>query len=321
MSTTIVQPDDQNKSKNDRSPAYPFISLKTAIERAKELYREEKRNPAPVPVVVKHWGYKEKSSGGIQTIAALKYYGLLIDTGSGDSRKVQLSDAGLKIAMDERTISPERDNLIKQAALRPKIYAKLWETWGSAMPSEENVNYYLRVELKFADNVVPNFIRGYKDTISFAKLTESDKVMAEDGSSANTGEGSYVPQVGDYVQWESQGVLQFKEPAKVLSISTDRAYAFVEGTSTGIPVKEMIRAAAPSKAPQSLAVRVPLLPQTNMHEDVYSLPEGRVVVQWPGTLSAESIQEVKDYLKLLERKIMRSTAKTSPPVDESGAAN
>ena len=189
MSTNIVQPEDQNKGKNDRSPAYPFISLKTAIDRAKELYKEEKRTPAPVSVVVKHWGYKEKSSGGIQTVAALKYYGLLTDTGSGDGRKVQLSDAGLKIVMDERTVSPERDNLIKQAALKPKIYAKLWEMWGSTMPSEENVNYYLRVELKFADNVVPNFIRGYKDTISFAKLTESDKVLGEDGKD----EDPYIP--------------------------------------------------------------------------------------------------------------------------------
>jgi hypothetical protein len=54
---------------------------------------------------------------------------------------------------------------------------------------------------------------------------------------------------------------------------------------------------------------LPLLQQTNMQEDVYSLPEGRIVVQWPTALSAESVQEVKDYLKLLERKIMRSTAK------------
>jgi hypothetical protein len=46
-----------------------------------------------------------------------------------------------------------------------------------------------------------------------------------------------------------------------------------------------------------------------MQEDVYSIPEGRLVVQWPASLSPESIEEIKGYLKLLEVKIKRSVAK------------
>lgn len=304
----IIQDDD--KKNKDRSPAFPFIGLKTAIERAKEFYDEEKRAAAPVTVAVKHWGYKEKSSGGIQTIAALKYFGLLTDTGSGDTRKVQLTDLGLRIVMDERTVSADRDALIKKAALMPKIYSRLWDQWGASMPSEENVRHHLRVDLKFSDSTVDSFIRGYKDTISFAKLTESDKVASEDGN-GEAGNAGYVPQVGDYVQWESQGALQFKEPVKVLSISTDHTHAFVEGSATGLPVGQLVRAAAPARVPvpQTTFSRITPVPQTNMQEDVYSLPEGRIVVQWPASLSKESVAEVKDYLKLLERKIVRSTAK------------
>ena len=52
-------------------------------------------------------------------------------------------------------------------------------------------------------------------------------------------------------------------------------------------------------------------PQTQgdrMQEDIYSLPEGRVVIQWPSELTPESIQDVKDWLKLVKRKISRSPA-------------
>src|ERR1700691_5263247 len=82
-------------------------------------------------------------------------------------------------------------------------------------------------------------------------------------------------------------------------------------TATGLPVNQLTRLDALSKEALSVSARsarllLPLLPQTTMQEDVYSLPEGRIVVQWPSALSAGSIKEVKDYLKLLERKIQGS---------------
>lgn len=181
MTASVAQAQETEKKSKDRSPAFPFISLRAAIDRAKEFYKEERRSAAPVSVAVKHWGYKEKSSGGIQTIAALKYFGLLSDTGSGDTRKVQLSDLGLRIVMDERTVSLERDALIKKAALLPKIYARLWNQWQTNIPSEETVRHHLRVDLKFSDTTVDTFIRGYKDTISFAKLTDSDTLSLSEG--------------------------------------------------------------------------------------------------------------------------------------------
>jgi hypothetical protein len=45
--------------------------------------------------------------------------------------------------------------------------------------------------------------------------------------------------IGDAVQWTSQGTDQFAEPRKIKSISEDGEYAFVEGSNTGIPVKEL----------------------------------------------------------------------------------
>jgi hypothetical protein len=43
-----------------------------------------------------------------------------------------------------------------------------------------------------------------------------------------------------------------------------------------------------------------------MKEDVFTLKEGDVILQWPETLSAESFQDLEDWTKLLLRKIKRS---------------
>jgi hypothetical protein len=308
--STVPHSPNAEKKKKDRSPAYPAINLKTALARAAELYAKERRNATPVVVAVKDWGYAEKSSGGIQTIAALKSYGLLSDGGSGPTRKVQLSDLGLRIVMDERLESPERDLLIKKAAITPKIHAMLWKKYGASTVSEESLRHYLRLELKFNDNVVNDFIRIYKDTISFAKLSDSDIVGPEGEGDGE--KGTYVPRIGDFVQWESGGVLQFIEPLRVRGTSDDGEYAFVVGSDTGIRVSELIQQKAPvgfqgtpPPDPRNLSS-----PTNQMKEDVFSLAQGRVVIQWPLGLSADNVQDIKDWLTIVQRKIEKSVVGT-----------
>jgi hypothetical protein len=297
----------------ERSPAYPFIGLSEALERARQFFKIERKNAAFVHVAVKHWGYKEKSSGGIQTIAALKAFGLMKDAGSGKDRKVQLSDLGLQIIQDERLESPERDQLVKRAALTPKIHATLWNKYRGELPSPDNLTHELKVEFGFNPNVIDDFIDEYKDTISLAKLSDSDMVSLE-VNGGRSEKGVYIPHVGDYVQWEPGGVLQFTEPKRVRDISPDGKFAFVEGSQTGLPIGELMREVAPGftkNIPQHLQGQLPQ--NKNMKEDVFSLSEGRVVIQWPTPLSADSIQDVKDWLKIVERKIARSVALPEQP--------
>src|SRR6202521_5703900 len=60
-----------------------------------------------------------------------------------------------------------------------------------------------------------------------------------------------------------------------------------------------------SKASEILA-RAPSPKKHTMRQDVFSLAEGTVTIQWPTPLSADSIQDLKDWLKIVERKIARS---------------
>jgi hypothetical protein len=67
----------ETKKTKDRSPGFPFISLARSLERARQFYAEEKRGAAPYARAVMHWKYSEASSGGLQTVAALKQAALL----------------------------------------------------------------------------------------------------------------------------------------------------------------------------------------------------------------------------------------------------
>tara|TARA_B100000949_G_scaffold81226_1_gene72631 strand:- start:22756 stop:23019 length:264 start_codon:yes stop_codon:yes gene_type:complete len=49
---------------------------------------------------------------------------------------------------------------------------------------------------------------------------------------------------------------------------------------------------------------------STFRRDVFSLPEGKVVLQWPEVLSPESFNDVRDWLSVVMRKIERATKKT-----------
>ncbi len=189
--TTEASPDTH--STRTRSPNYPAFNLEVAIKRAKQLYSAERMNATPATVALKHWGFKAKSSGGIVTIAALKAFGLIQDTGSADTRKLQLTENARRILLDERPESAERDAAIKNAALLPKIHAVLWSKWGVNPPSDENLRHALIFDLKFNENSVEDFIKEYKSTIAFAKLTNDDVLS---GGSEDIGEDDSMPETG-----------------------------------------------------------------------------------------------------------------------------
>jgi hypothetical protein len=308
------------KKKRTRSPAYPFVNLEVALKRAREFYDKEQRNAASLNVAVKHWNYVEKSSGGLQTAATLISFGLLKDEGTGAKRKLQLTQLALRILLDQRPESAEKAALLKQLALTPKIHKQLWDKWGNATPSEAEMKHTLLVDWEppFNEKSVDGFIKEYKDTIAFAKLTESDRVSA-DISEEDRDKGSgatYVPKVGDYVQWEQSGLLQLPEPKRVRGFSPDGKFALVDGSNTGLPVNELVPEQAPAgipAVPATQEIRFQATPPgRQMQEDVFSLKEGKVVLQWPTPLSEESVQDLKDWLRIVERKFVRAV-----PVKES----
>jgi len=169
----------------------------------------------------------------------------------------------------------------------------------------------LELDPPFNPNTADVVIKEYKDTIAFAKPDSSATVPlaggdlnAEEEEVGGDSKSVYVPKIGDYVQWEPKGVLQFREPKRVTSLSADGKFAFVDGNGTGLPSSELTLHDKPV-----ITDMVTLPPITiSMRQDIFSLTEGTATIQWPTPLSEESIQDLKDWLKLVERKIARSVA-------------
>jgi hypothetical protein len=301
------------KKKRTRSPAYPYVNLETAITRAREFYSKEQRNAANITVATKHWGFVEDSSNGAQTIAALISFGLMQDEGSGEKRTVRLTQDALRILLDIRPDSTERAELIKRCALAPKIHKQIWDLWGTNLPSDAQLRHSLLFEwdTPFNENSVDYFIAEYKATISFAKIGESDKV-GEEGGKGGAVDEKYIPKVDDYVQWEHNGVLGFSEAKRIREITPDGLYAYVDGQHGAVPAAEIIKGEAP-KGKSLLASfvageRIGVLPPIKtMQEYVVPLADGaRAVFQWPTSLTVEDVEDLKDSLKILERKMTRS---------------
>lgn len=162
------------KQKRVRSPAYPAVSLKTALKKAYEFYKVEGRNEAYQSVALTHWGYAPASGIGMQLAAALSSYGLTDASGSGSNRKVKLSQIALKILLDDREDSSQKKQYIQSLALKPKINQKLWNLWGADLPSAANMKHHLIFEEAFNEKSVSGFVKDYIETIEFAGLDSSN---------------------------------------------------------------------------------------------------------------------------------------------------
>ncbi|MEM0896296.1 MAG: hypothetical protein AAGJ79_05360, partial [Verrucomicrobiota bacterium] len=65
-----------NPSKN-RSPKFPFIPLKKAVEHARTLHQEIGTELVPLPRAVRILGFDALSGKAYRVLAALKAYGLV----------------------------------------------------------------------------------------------------------------------------------------------------------------------------------------------------------------------------------------------------
>jgi len=170
-----------SRKKRERSPNYPAIDLKTAIEKASITKDELGKGFSAYPVVLKQWGYSKKSSSGLVSLAALKKFGLIEDQGAGDKREIKLSDLASKILFHEKN-SNEWLEAIQKAALNPNIHKEIWEKFKDSKMNEKSIEYYLVFsrKAKFTENAAHDFIRQFLKTISFAKLLESDIISGQE---------------------------------------------------------------------------------------------------------------------------------------------
>ena len=175
----------------DKTPKFrfPFIDLEKSIQRAQEVYEEEKQAPAMKSVLLKHWNYGEKSSGGIRTLAALVSFGLLEKVGRNRFRLTR--DA----VMILRGQGEGRVAAIQSCALGPKAFRKVRDEHSSGIPSDTSLRQSLIVEHRVPDSTADLFVKNFKSTLRFAGL---DKSAPKEPTSADqsSDEGAEAPESG-----------------------------------------------------------------------------------------------------------------------------
>lgn len=148
----------------DRSPNFPAVSLKEAVDMARLIYQREGRSKMPRLSAVKPLGYSSINGRSLSILGALRAYGLL--DGRGD--EVRLSDDAITL-INAPASSEERDEALVRAFSSPNAFALLNEK-GDA--SADTLRWHL-IKANFRDDAADKLLKVY--------LESRDLVNAEAG--------------------------------------------------------------------------------------------------------------------------------------------
>lgn len=300
------KPADGQKATRHRSPNYPGISLKTASEKITGWFARDGHVAA-----IKDAAIKQMGGDPGRVASALKSFGLIVE----ENGRIKLTQRGLEIAARKQD-DAKRKQAMKDAALSPSIYRDLAGLYAGGLPSDSTLQSELITDKHFNKNYVDDFIKDFRETLEIAGISGSTVVES------NSGEGSddEKPQVreGDYVQWESQGVLQFKEPRLVRAISDDGQWVFVESSEVGLLMSEVTKVephfsgnppAGPPSLPlsvkstaeqQTAQMRNAILGKTPVGSDIPVAKDCVMGVAATGRVTQEGIEKLIAYLGLIK---------------------
>lgn len=302
------------KPKNERSPSFPFIGLTKAVERTKALFEAAKRHPMRIGDVATAWKLGAKSSGTLQTIAALIAFGLVEDQASGEARKFQVSDLAFKMLEDQRP--GVKEGALAEAALKPKLIAEYAEKWRDGRPADGICTSELHIDRGFSQDGAAAFLRVFDDTVAYATHQVSDKEVDTDGDRPDA-IGPPRPEiaVGDHVRLEVAGqIVVEKAVVRALQEHNGQFWVFVEGSETGALMSDatLLEKAevfippivTPPKLPLATK-RDALAGEDGEEMDRFTVDEGVVKITFPAEMTTGSLDDLESFFALFIKKAKR----------------
>jgi hypothetical protein len=310
-----------------RGPSYPYVDLEGAIGYSRKVYDYAKRGPAPLEsVITEAFKFSPTSSSGEKVTAALKSFGLIEDAAGTNGKAVKLSSRSVRILLDEPD-SAERLEEIRKAAIAPKWYEYCWKKWGKEMPPAMRSN--LLIEHGFVESTVDGFLSNYRKSIAFAGLMD-DAYYPKDDKSGEESKDSF--EIGDWVQWETQGCLRLPAAKQISTFLDGGKYATLDGGSNPVPVAELIPAEPPEgveNAAQPQNIFIPALKNVaqqttqteglKMQTDVIAIGGNSITIQiqWPTEITQDAYDDLVDYLALLQKRAKRAIKAASAASTET----
>ena len=158
-----------------RSPNYPSIGLRIAVERVKQLYPKVQRGEFTAMDAAEAWGYNISSGGLRRSMASLRQFGL-IERKKGDNAR--LTARALTLSLREPEAREFREAL-REAALDPDLFHEL-HVDGKVQNSVAALLHHLVVEKRFTKDGATKCIEVLKDSMGFAGLIEGEDITYTD---------------------------------------------------------------------------------------------------------------------------------------------
>jgi hypothetical protein len=213
-----------------RSPNYPQIGLKEAVQRVSGVYNRDYQATLTRALAAERLGYSGLNGKSLAVLAALGKFGLL----AGRGEETRVTDLAVRILAFPPG-SPERRAALGDAASRPELFVELDQRFARAQASDGAIRAWL-ITRGFIPPAAEAAVRAYRET---KQLLEAE---------------------GD---------------------------------------------AAPPAAEMPEVVAEPLKVEGGMRRAVFGLAEGEVVITAPVFLSAESVNDLQDYLDVFMKRARR----------------
>lgn len=303
-----------------RSPSYPSMSLEEATEAVGKIEAQYRGSAVDRENAAKLLGYSGLSGPANKSLAALASYGLVERAGKGMMRVTSRARSILHADSDS---SKARE--LREAALEPKLFQELKERFQDVrVPPLDGVVTHLNRE-GFNPKAVAPAAKAFVTTMQFIESLEDGSGNLGDHEEVTGSEGPAEgysfsgASVGDFVQWESNGALQFEMPRRVRWVAESGAWLAVEGSEESIPTSQIILEERPSVPATPQKAPPPEDANRDVHQQpvkkghrkaVFPVSEGDVTFVFPENMTLDGIEELEAYLAVFLKKEKRNASST-----------
>lgn len=164
----MIEEEDGKKPRH-RSPNYPMVGLREAVDRLRRFYEKDGKAGAPPKIAATHIGFTKPHGQAMSVISALKKFGLIEE---GQNGRLVPSQRGIEI-LNLSEGDPRRTKALAEAATSPDAYVDLiGEYRQTGLPANETLESELVTYKKFNPKSVTAFVRDFKDSLEFAGITD-----------------------------------------------------------------------------------------------------------------------------------------------------
>lgn len=157
-----------------RSPRYPRVSLRKAVDLARRLYEGAHQSKVDADTAARVIGYSSSSSGAAAgALGALRQYGL-VDGLRGD---LCVSDLAMRVLQPMN--EDEHIEALHEAANRPDIFSQVLRQFDGELPrSDAPIHAFLVRQVGFSQTGASDVVGVLRET--FADLPEPNDIEDED---------------------------------------------------------------------------------------------------------------------------------------------